>query len=93
MADVQDTSLTLWSSPVAMGGRLRRGNYNRADGWPHVVAAIGQHGLHSHDDVPAQGPVAYKAIAGGIDRATTCVRNWSPNSRHDQEDQVRGLRS
>jgi integrase len=32
-----------------MGGPVRRGNFNRAAGWSHVVAAIGAPGLHFHD--------------------------------------------
>ena len=34
--------------PGPMGGPLRRGNFNRAVGWSHVVAAIGEPGLHFH---------------------------------------------
>ena len=35
--------------PGPMGGPLRRGNFNRATAWSHVVAAIGAPGLHFHD--------------------------------------------
>jgi integrase len=35
--------------PGAMGGPLRRGNFNRMSAWPHAVRAIGAEGLHFHD--------------------------------------------
>jgi integrase len=35
--------------PGAKGGPLRRGNFNKQSGWPHVVRAIGAEGLHFHD--------------------------------------------
>lgn len=35
--------------PGAMGGPLRRSNFNRSTAWPHAVAAIGAPGLHFHD--------------------------------------------
>lgn len=31
------------------GGPLRRSGWNKATGWPHVVASIGAEGLHFHD--------------------------------------------
>jgi len=34
---------------TASGTPLRRGNFNRAAGWSHAVAAIGAPGLHFHD--------------------------------------------
>lgn len=34
---------------TASGAPLRRGNFNRAAGWSHAVAAIGVPGLHFHD--------------------------------------------
>ena len=35
--------------PGVMGGPIRRGNFNRLSGWPHVVEALGMPGLHFHD--------------------------------------------
>jgi integrase len=35
--------------PGVMGGPIRRGNFNRLSGWPHVVEALGIPGLHFHD--------------------------------------------
>lgn len=35
--------------PGAMGGPLRRGNFNRMSAWPYAVRAIGAKGLHFHD--------------------------------------------
>jgi integrase len=35
--------------PGIMGGPVRRGNFNKLSGWPHVVEAIGMPGLHVHD--------------------------------------------
>jgi integrase len=35
--------------PGAMGGPLRRGNFNKMSAWPHAVAFIGMPGLHFHD--------------------------------------------
>jgi integrase len=35
--------------PGVMGGPIRRGNFNRLSGWPHVVEALGTPGLHFHD--------------------------------------------
>ena len=35
--------------PGAMGGPLRRGNFNKMSAWPHAVASIGMPGLHVHD--------------------------------------------
>jgi integrase len=35
--------------PGVMGGPVRRGNFNKLSGWPHVVEAIGMPGLHVHD--------------------------------------------
>lgn len=32
-----------------MGGPLRRSNFNKLSGWPHVVEALGMPGLHFHD--------------------------------------------
>jgi integrase len=35
--------------PGAMGGPLRRGNFNRMSAWPQAVTTIGAAGLHFHD--------------------------------------------
>jgi integrase len=35
--------------PGIMGGPVRRGNFNKLSGWPHVVEALGMPGLHVHD--------------------------------------------
>ena len=35
--------------PGAMGGPLRRGNFNRMSAWPYAVRSIGAEGLHFHD--------------------------------------------
>jgi integrase len=35
--------------PGAMGGPLRRGNFNKMAAWPQAVASIGMPGLHFHD--------------------------------------------
>lgn len=35
--------------PGAMGGPLRRGNFNKMSAWPQAVASIGMPGLHFHD--------------------------------------------
>jgi integrase len=35
--------------PGVMGGPIRRGNFNRLSGWPHVVEVLGMPGLHFHD--------------------------------------------
>jgi integrase len=35
--------------PGVMGGPIRRGNFNRLSGWPHIVHALGMPGLHFHD--------------------------------------------
>jgi len=35
--------------PGAMGGPLRRGNFNRMSAWPYAVKSIGAVGLHFHD--------------------------------------------
>ena len=35
--------------PGAMGGPLRRGNFNKMSAWPHAVESIGMAGLHFHD--------------------------------------------
>jgi integrase len=35
--------------PGIMGGPVRRGNFNKLSGSPHVVEALGMPGLHVHD--------------------------------------------
>jgi integrase len=35
--------------PGAMGGPLRRGNFNKMSAWPYAVRSIGSEGLHFHD--------------------------------------------
>lgn len=35
--------------PGIIGGPIRRGNFNKLSGWPHVVEALGMPGLHFHD--------------------------------------------
>jgi integrase len=35
--------------PGAMGGPLRRGNFNKMSAWPYAVRSIGAEGLHFHD--------------------------------------------
>jgi Phage integrase family len=35
--------------PGAMGGPLRRGNFNQMSAWPQTVESIGMSGLHFHD--------------------------------------------
>jgi integrase len=35
--------------PGAMGGPLRRGNFNKMSAWPHAVESIGMVGLHFYD--------------------------------------------
>jgi integrase len=35
--------------PGAMGGPLRRSNFNKMSAWPYAVRSIGAEGLHVHD--------------------------------------------
>jgi integrase len=35
--------------PGALGGPLRRGNFNKISAWPYAVRSIGAEGLHFHD--------------------------------------------
>jgi hypothetical protein len=35
--------------PGIMGGRIRRGNFNKLAAWPHAVEALGTPGLHARD--------------------------------------------
>jgi integrase len=35
--------------PGAMGGPLRRGNFNKMSAWPYAARSVGAAGLHFHD--------------------------------------------
>jgi|SRR5450759_4901092 len=35
--------------PGAMGGPLRRSNFNKMSAWPYAVRSVGAQGLHVHD--------------------------------------------
>jgi integrase len=63
--------------PGQMGGPLRRGNFNKMSGWPHVVRAIGEEGLHFHDLRHAGNHFAAASGAG--------LRDLMARMGHDSE--------
>jgi integrase len=63
--------------PGAKGGPLRRGNFNKLSGWPHVARAIGAEGLHFHDLRHTGNAVAAASGAG--------LRDLMARMGHDSE--------
>jgi integrase len=65
--------------PGAKGGPLRRGNFNKMSGWPHVVALIGLPGLHFHDLRHTGNHIAAQAHSGAG------LRDLMARMGHDSE--------
>ena len=63
--------------PGIMGGPVRRGNFNKLSGWPHVVEALGMPGLHFHDLRHTGNQLAANSGAG--------LRDLMARMGHDSE--------
>jgi integrase len=63
--------------PGAMGGPLRRGNFNKMSAWPYAVRSIGAECLHFHDLRHAGNTFAASSGAG--------LRDLMARMGHDSE--------
>ena len=63
--------------PGAMGGPLRRSNFNKMSAWPYAVRSVGAEGLHVHDLRHTGNTVAASGGAG--------IKDLMARMGHDSE--------